>query len=127
MFSRAWTTAGLLDALSTLNAVVCDDSGCIWSIQTRLLIIAHSSLTAVLSFSFRKTFLYLNAMPCINCSLILRCISSVRSLPASSLSTTARFASRCLSVIKLSGCSFMGSNFRDCRSSSKFLLWSAPA
>ena len=71
-------------------------------------------------------FLLLNQTPCIKCSLILRCLSSVRSMPPSS-STIARFASSCRSVRKSSGCSFMGSNFRDCRSSSKILLWSNPA
>ena len=127
MLSMAWATAGFPDAFSVLNAVVYCGSAFIWSILTRRLMIAHSSFTVMLSFSFSNTFLYLKGMPWMNCSFIRLVLSSVRCMWAAGSSTIARLARRCRSVRKSSSCSFTGSNFLDCRSSSKFLLWSAPA
>ena len=118
MFSIACFSAGLELSVRRLNAVLCDDSGYIWSILSLRFTIEHKSATPTLSNSRSKTFLYLNGIPWMNRSLTLRVRSSALFIPAPASSTMARFASHCRSVRKSSGCSFSGSNFLVCKSSS---------
>ena len=118
MFSIACVSAGLEFSVRRLNAVLCADSGFIWSILSLRFTIEHKSATATLSNSRRRTFLYLNGIPWMNRSLTLLVRSSARFIPAPASSTMARFASRCRSVRKSSGCSLSGSNFLVCKSSS---------